>query len=569
MKLEEKIKASRGVDPADLLLKNGQIVNVFTGEIYPGNVAVRNGCIAGMGDYAAREELDVSGCFIAPGLMDAHVHIESSMVTIPEYARAVVPLGTTAVFIDPHEIANVHGLEGIRFMLASARYTPLDVFVMASSCVPATDMETSGARLAGSDIAALYGQPDVLGLAEMMNFPGVINLDPDVLEEIAISAGRVIDGHCPGLTGRDLAAYIAAGIQSDHESTTLEEAREKVRNGMMVAIREGTAARNLDTLLPLVTPENADRFMFCTDDRHPYDLIHDGHINYLVRRAVELGLAPALAVRLATLNTARYFRQYDRGAIAPGYRADLVIFEDFADMKMRFVFKDGQVVSREGRLTVEEEDVPSAQLRSSINVNWLEMPELDVTYREDSRIRVIEVNPGQLVTGALELEPMVQQGKVVQDIERDILKLAVAERHMASGNVGIGFVKGFGLKQGAIASSVAHDSHNIIAVGTKDTDMMTAIIEIVRLRGGLVAVVDDEVVGSLSLPIGGLMSDQPIETVSSSIEDLKHITREMGCPMEDPFMQLSFLALPVIPTLKLTDRGLVDVAAFDFTSLFV
>jgi adenine deaminase len=482
MELSKIIKYARGEEEVDLLLKNVRLVNVLSGEIYLTNVAVARTKIVGFGEYRAKEVMDLDGYYLCPGFIDGHVHIESSMLTIPEFAKVVVPHGTTAVVIDPHEIANVLGLDGIRYMLESSKYNPLSVYVMLPSCVPATDMETSGSQLASYDLAPLFSNPWVLGLAEMMNYPGVIFGESEVLAKIASARGHPIDGHAPGLTGKDLAAYIAAGIGSDHECTTIEEAREKLRLGMYVMIREGSTAKNLRDLLPLVTPTNARRMMFVTDDRHPGDLIKEGHIDHIIRLAIDQGIDPVIAIQMATLNPAEYFGLKDLGAIAIGRQADMVLFDNFKDFNILKVWRAGTLVAENGKIIPWERPQRSIPLRSSMNIKWD-----GVDFRipaQSSKVKVIEIIPGQIITRKLVTEAKIVDGYAVADVDRDILKIAVIERHTASGNMGKGFVKGFGLKRGALASSVAHDSHNIVVVGVSDEDMMKAVKEIEAMKGG-------------------------------------------------------------------------------------
>ncbi|MER3468921.1 MAG: adenine deaminase, partial [Thermoflexus sp.] len=463
MELAHRIRLARGQEPADLLLQGGRLINVFTGDIYEADIAIQGSWIVGVGEgYTAREVIPLRGRFVAPGFIDAHVHIESSMVPPPEFARAVVPHGTTVVIIDPHEIANVLGLDGIRYMLNAAKYNPLSVFVMLPSCVPASPLGTAGATLYWYDLRPLLSNPWVLGLAEMMNYPGVINGDPVVLDKLRAFAHVVRDGHAPQLTGRDLVAYAAAGMSSDHECTTAAEALEKARLGMYVFVRESSVARNLADLLPAITPANSRRFCFCTDDRHPADLLDEGHIDALIRKAVRLGLDPVTAIRMATLNTAEHYRLHDRGAIAPGRLADLVVFSDLYDLRPELVFRHGVLVAENGRPLWEPPNRKVA-LRHTINIAWDQ-----VRFRipaRGRRIHVIGVVRDQVITRHLIEEATIADGEAVADPGRDLLKIAVIERHRATGQVGLGFVKGMGLRRGALASSVAHDHHNIVVVG--------------------------------------------------------------------------------------------------------
>ena len=564
---EELIQVARGEADAELVLRNARVVNVFSGDVHLTNVAIVRSYIAGLGDYRARNEIDLGGRFLAPGFIDGHVHIESSMLSVPEFGRAVVPRGTTSVVADPHEIANVLGLDGVRYILETSKYNPLSVFVMAPSCVPATSLETAGSHLSAEDLEPLMADKWVIGLAEMMNYPGVLFRDPAVLAKVEAAGRKAVDGHAPGLSGKDLNAYVAAGIGSDHECTSVEEACEKLRLGLHIMIREGSAARNLHSLLPLVTPENARRCLFVTDDRHPLDLMQEGHIDHLLREAIGAGLPPITAIQMATLNPAEYFGLHDRGAVAPGRRADLVVFSDLRDIRPEMVFRGGRLVARDGELLPDVPCGTNVPLRSSMNV----APLCEEAFRVPaggSRLRVIGVVPGQIVTEKLMLSPTVEGSEAVADPSRDLLKLAVVERHLASGRVAVGFVRGFGLRRGAIAASVAHDSHNIIVIGTNDADMLAAVHALVAMGGGLVAVAGQQPIATVPLPIAGLMSREPLETVGRQLERLLQATRELGCSLRDPFMSLSFLALPVIPALKLTDRGLVDVTQFRFVPLF-
>ena len=564
---EELIAAARGEIEVDLLLSGGQLANVLSGEVYRADVAVHRGKVVGFECCSARDVLEQEGQVVAPGFIDGHVHIESSMVTVPEYARAVVPRGTTTVVADPHELANVWGGAGIRYILDSSRDLPLNVYVMLPSCVPATDLETAGASLRAADLASLLKEHRVLGLAEMMNYPGVLFRDPEVMKKLALAESRPVDGHAPGLSGRDLSAYISAGIGSDHECTTIEEAREKVRAGMQIMLREGSAAKNLRDLLPLVTAKNAGRFLFVSDDRHPADLLGQGHIDFMVRTVVEQGLEPIMAMQIASYNAARYFGLPHLGAVAPGYRADIVVLDDLESLRPVKVIKDGRVVAEEGQLCVSLKPAGGAAVRS-MNIAPLAPVSLAIT-AQPGPARVIGVVDGQIVTRSLSLEPRVEGGFVVSDTGRDILKMAVVERHRGTGNIGRALVQGFGLACGALATSVAHDSHNIAVVGVSDADMLAAVQAVQQMGGGLVALAEGRALARLPLPVAGLMSEARLEEVQEGMESCIAAARGLGCRLTDPFMTLSFLCLPVIPELKLTDRGLVDVGEFRLVGMFI
>lgn len=569
-RLEERIRIASGEGEADLLIKNGRVVNVFSGEIEKKEVAIYDGIIIGFGDYKAKKVIDVQGDFLCPGLIDGHVHIESSMVTLPEFAKAVLPRGTTTVVIDPHEIANVSGAEGVHFMADSARGVPLNVFIMLPSCVPATSMETAGATLGIKELKSLLKEPWIIGLAEMMNFPGVIYRDSAVLKKIELAKGKRIDGHAPSLSGKGLFSYLTAGIRSDHECTTAREAKEKMQNGMWIMVREGSTARNLRDLLPLVHAKNARRFFFVTDDRHPKELLEEGHIDSMVRDSIRLGLDPLLAIQMATLNAAEYFRLDDLGAIAPGYRADLLSFDHLGRFQVKKVFKDGLLVAEGGKmLTPPIKQAPSFRLKSKQVLQIRPLRKESILLRSSrSLAKVIQIIPDQIITQKVLKHIVLKDGVAHPNLEEDILKIAVLERHHRSGNIGIGFVRGFGLKKGAIGSTVAHDSHNLVVVGTNDQDMLKVIETLKAMGGGLIVVEDEKVLASLSLPIAGLMSDGSVREVHQSLEKLIRATKSLGCKLSDPFMTLSFLALPVIPELKITDKGLVDVNLFKIVPVF-
>jgi adenine deaminase len=572
MNLKELISVARGVTPADLLLKNARIVNTFIGEMEQADVAIYGDRIAGVGDYdKANEIIDLQGQFLAPGLINGHTHIESSMLHPARYAQAVVPRGTLAVITDLHEIANVCGFRGIKFVTDWARKLPLDMLFMAPSCVPATHLETSGAEIRSGEVKRILAHPRIIGLGEMMNFPGVVSGDEEVLKKISAAKGKVIDGHAPGLGGKDLNAYLSAGILSDHESTTMEEGREKLRRGMYLMIREGSSEKNLDALLPLVTDKTYKRCLFVVDDRSCSDLLREGDIDAVVRKAISRGLDPVRAIQMATINTAEYFRLHDRGGIGPGYTANLITITDLAKLEIDTVFYRGKPVAKKGKPLFLPPSV-TAELKDTVRIKSPTAKSLRIPFARLERLReaqtseesypVIEIVPGQIVTRKAMESVKILDGAVMPDLERDILKLVVVERHKASGNVGVGLVKGFGLKKGALASSVAHDSHNIIAVGANDLDILKAIEEIRTLQGGLVVCANLETLASLPLPIAGLLSPEPLEVVVSQHEKVEKAAASLGNLPPAPFAILSFLALPVIPELRLTDLGLVDVVEF-------
>ncbi len=562
MELSGLISVARGDTPADLLIKNCRVINTFTASIDEGNVAVYQGTIAGIGNYnKAKETIDIKGKYLAPGLIDGHTHIESSMLHPAQYARAVVPRGTSALITDLHEITNVAGLAGIEFVMKWARRLPLDMFFMVPSCVPATNMETSGADIEPHDIKAILKKQNVIGLGEMMNYPGVIFNDEQVLHKIQSAKGRIVDGHAPGVTEKQLNAYIAAGIYSDHESTTLEEGREKLQRGMHLMIREGSSEKNLHDLLPLVTDHTYHRCLFVVDDRNCADLLHEGDIDAVVRKAIRLGLDPVRALQLATINAAEYFRLYNHGGIAPGYVANLITINDLSQLSIDMVFYRGKLVARGGSPLFPQPDCSDVELTDTVHVKPFSIESLKLSGNK-KEYPVIEIIPGQIVTRKTVEKMTDHNGEILPDLTKDILKLVVVERHKMTGNIGIGLVKGFGLKKGALASSIAHDSHNIVAVGTNDADIYAAIKEIEKIGGGLVACANGKPVASLSLPVAGLLSPEPLHTVVDKFKNVEKAASKMGSIPPSPFALLSFIALPVIPELRLSDRGLVDVLAF-------
>ncbi len=562
------IKVARGLEKADLVIKNANIVNVLSEEIHKGDIAIVDGIIAGIADeYIGEKEIDVNGAYVCPSFIDGHVHLESAMMLPSEFAKTVLPAGTTTVIADPHEISNVLGLHGISFIREAVKDLPMDVFAMLPSCVPATPFETSGFDLNSYDLSLLIDKPWVLGLAEMMNFPGVLNLDSNVMAklELAKSKEKRIDGHAPQLSKKDLCAYIASGVKSDHECTTPEEAIEKMRLGMYIMIREGTAAKDLNALIPVLKNCNTRKCIFVTDDRHPSDLPE--HINGMVRRSVEAGVDPIKAIQVGSLNTAEYFGLKDRGAIAPGYIADMLILPDLKAFKPDFVIKKGEVVVENGKLACTIPPCENTSVRGSVNVRWIERNDFRIEAESDI-VRTLEVIPNQLITKSIESKIKVEDGNAVSNVDTDTLKICVIERHRATGNIGKGFVKGFNLKSGAIASTVAHDSHNMIVIGTNDSDMYIAAVELIKRQGGKVVVNNGEILSELPLPIAGIMSDKDFDYVVEKCEELNKAAHSIGCTLEDPFMTMAFLSLPVIPELKVTDKGVFDTNKFDFIDIF-
>lgn len=569
MGLAQRVAAARGERPADLVLRNGRVCSVVTGELLRQDVVIHEGHVVALGDgYGAAQVHDLDGAVVVPGLIDAHMHLESTMLGLAEFARVVVPHGTTGVVLDPHEFANVLGVDGIRHVLRSGRGLPLDAFVMLSSCVPASEFESPRARLGAADLLPLLDEEGVLGLAEVMDMGGVLAADEGVLAKIRATRerGGRVDGHAPGLSGPDLCAYAACGIMSDHECTTADEARERLRLGMWLLVREGSAARNLDALLPVLRDWRPSRACFCTDDCDPGDLVEHGHIDAIVRRAIAGGLEPIDAVRCATLHPAQYFGLRDRGLVAPGHRADLCVVDDLAEFRVRAVYKDGARVAEAGRPTFSlpapagAGDAAADVGHGSVRCAPLHREDLRIPGRPGT-VSVIGVSDGEIVTAHRREPAPLRGGELVADPGRGLLKLAVVERHHATGRVGLGLVRGFGLRAGALASTVAHDSHNLVIVGADDDDMCGAAEAVVRQGGGLAVVDGGRVLATVALPVAGLVSMQPAAEVADQLRRLDRILAGLGCALRRPCMTLSFLCLSVIPELKLTDRGLVDVVA--------
>lgn len=559
------ISAARGHAPADLLIRDCRLVNVLSGEIHPESVAVKDGTVIGFGEYEALETVDAGGRFLCPGLIEGHIHIESTLLDPVRFARLAASHGTAVTVCDPHELANVAGLDGIRWLLEVTRDLPMDIRCMMPSCVPATHLETAGAVISAEDIDEMLEEfPErILGLAEMMNYPGVLFQDPQVLAKIAAAGSRPVDGHAPGLSGFDLNAYILAGPGSDHEACELAEAQEKLRKGVHVMIREGSSEKNLFDLLPVINDFNSQNCSLVTDDRHCDDLLREGHLDHTIRLAISRGLAPLRAVQMASINTARYFGLRRRGAVAPGYRADFLLLDDLERFAIAGVYLGGRNIE-----SLSWQAAPTAiSVAGSVHLGEISPACLEIP-ATGGRVRVIRTVPGQIVTEMDLLEPSVRDGLVCADPEGDVAKLAVFERHRGSGGMAVGLVRGLGLRRGALAGTVAHDSHNLITAGVSDADMLLAVRTLEKCGGGYVCVADGRVLELLPLPLAGLMSDDEPEKVAAGLDRLNAAARSLGCPADiNPFMQLSFLSLPVIPRLRLTDKGLVDVHAFDFVRL--
>lgn len=570
-KMRSRLAVARGDQPADLILKNGRLVNVFSGEIIETNLAVQNGLIVAIGDEYSqgRDIIDLEGKYLVPGLIDAHLHIESTLLMPPELARVVLPRGTTCIINDPHEIANVLGIEGVKLMMTSAEKLPCDFFSTVPSCVPATDMETAGAEITAKQVESLLKYPRIIGLGEMMNYPGLVDGDEEVLAKViaAHNENKVVDGHAPSVSGKDLQAYLGAGITTDHECVNAAEAGEKLRSGMKIIIRHGSASSSLEELLPLVNHSTVDAFMFGSDDREAAELLARGHLDELLKTAVSMGADPLHVIKIATINAARHYRLYNRGALAPGYLADMVVFNDLKSFKVDLVIKNGGIAARNGKLTtgIPTYNLPQSAMQTVKMAR--EVGEDDFALRlSGDKAAVIGVIPGQLVTEKLFLDiPREDDNTVIVKPGNGINKIAVVERHKASGRMAVGLVRGVGLEQGALASSVAHDSHNILVTGVEEKAMAAAVNKLAEIGGGFVAVDGSgKVKACLSLPVAGLMSSGSAVKVAAEMDNIMAAAKELGTQLSQPFLTLSFLALPVIPSLKITDRGLFDVDNFKF-----
>lgn len=569
--LWKRLAVATKKEQADAVVKNGKIVNVFTHEIIEGDIAIVDGVIAGIGQYEGQTIIDAQGKYVCPGLIDGHVHIESSMVTPSEFARVVVPHGVTTVITDPHEIANVAGKEGIQFMLDDSEHVPLDIYVMLPSCVPATSFEHAGATLDANDLAPFLRHERVLGLAEVMDYPSLLHEHSHMIAKLAMTleANKLIDGHLAGLDREAVNVYRSAMIRTDHECVTIEEALERIRRGMYVLIREGSVAKDFMKLIPAVNARNSRRFLFCTDDKHLDDLVEEGSVDHHIRLAIQAGVDPITAIQMATLNAAECYRLQTKGAIAPGYDADFLFVDDLRSFSITHVYKKGQLVARNGKATFSVNQTASVcqTLIRSIHAQAITEADLQIPFKNGNKANVIQIIPNHLHTKHLVTHVDVRNGVFQPSIERDLLKLVVVERHRHLG-VGVGIVNGFQLKKGAIASSIAHDSHNIIATGTNDGDIIVAIEHVKKMNGGLVVVKNGDILADLSLEIGGLMTAKNYEDVLQRLQSIHHALSTLGASDEfNPFITLAFLALPVIPEFKLTDQGLFDVKSFQFISV--
>lgn len=563
------IDVAMGKVKAQLVFKNINVINVFTEEIYKADVAIHDGYIAGIGEYSGAVELDMEGKYICPGFIDGHVHIESSMVTPAEFARAVIPRGTTTVVADPHEIANVKGIAGIKYIMEGSENIPLDIFIMLPSCVPATPFENSGSVLKAEDLLELINHPKVLGLGELMDFPSVITCEKSIINKIVLAknAHKMMDGHAPGISGKELNAYILPGVRTEHECSTVEEAVERLRLGMFIMLREGSAARNVADLLPAVNDATLNRCLFCTDDRHPEDILNYGHIDNNIRLAVQKGFDPIKAIQMATINAARCYNLPNIGAIAPGYKANVVILNNLENIDIYQVYKKGRLIAENGKALFGIRSINDSKMRNSVNIKKLEENSLSIGDL-DGEVNVIGLIPHSLLTNKLKLHVKGKDGAYFDSEGNRLLKIAVVERHHETGNIGLGLVKGMGLQKGAIASTVAHDSHNIVVIGDNDEDMLCAINHLENIGGGISIASQGEIIHCLPLPIAGLMSDLSLEEVDEKLKVMLDAAYSMGVSKEyDPFMTLAFLALPVIPELKITDLGLFDTLQYKFTPL--
>lgn len=569
LRMKKRAELAAGKRTCSLVLKNCKIINVFNGKIIESNLAIDNGKIIGIGNYEGDTVIDLNWKYVAPGLIDAHMHMESTLVTPDQMARIIVPRGTTTVIADPHEIANVSGIAGIQYMIDSVDDAQLNGFFMLPSCVPATPFENSGYRLDKDALSVLQNHPMVLGLGEVMDYPSVIEGQTDILEKLEMADRMIVDGHGPNLSGKQLNAYMINGIRTDHECTTIEEMEERIGLGMYVAIREGTAAKNLDTLIKGVNNHTKYQCMFCTDDKHPEDILSNGHIDYNVRRAIALGTDPITAIQIATINPARCYNLRDIGAIAPGYDADLIVFDNFENFEILEVYKKGYLVAKNKMALFETQKIASEHVQGTVKISPIRPEQLKLSLESDVA-HVIRISSGSIVTEHVVRRIYVDaNGYFETNKHLDISKIAVIERHGKTKNIGIGLVENFHIKNGAIATTIAHDSHNIIVIGDNDDDMALAVNEIVRLQGGITIASRGEIKGSLALPIAGLMSTESMEYVSENLSVLRKIAAQtLSIPSSlEPFMTLSFLALPVIPELKITDRGYFDVTQFSFINV--